>query len=578
MDMLDKQNMEEKTDSFIQLQGNYFIMDSEQLVSKPFRELQLEAVNDAHKKSSMTEKLTTVKNNICEKHFVMAKGRLERQKMTRLKQLHDNANKLRQEVKLFNLDRQRHHVEVKKRLQPDRDYSYDDTVVLNMERRLGANIASGYLDKKLKYPIRLRSINDIRVTPVVKKARECLQQHVTQRTIETTLRASPQRSHTARSTATSIPSALYQRRNSRSAPTTSRPSDQLQTALPNIQQHRSLTSRQEQRPQTKVKFSLKNPPEDQLMSRQMTRANIFNSGISLPQTTQNNDFSEEDDPDEDPDLPDYIDLRELFHGNVTLRQDNSVQLPMSASRSVNNAAATSARRTPGSPPKLTTDMLQLEMDQINSKINTFIKTLSESRGKVNSDEDSDDGFMDSISHKLIKFPSNVFQGHHKEIINLRNTPGKSSKPDPAPPLTTEDQFTSQLLPSEVTDASLTSREEVIEPAKAAQTPRYSWQFIRGHLREREKSDQNTEELVLQALTGIPISNSMHTHVPLHTASRALRHTSTFKMHKIVEKLIQERTRYERLQVEELKKQMVAEEAQPAEGETVAESMEEAKTE
>lgn len=73
-------------------------MDTEQLVSNPFKELQKDAANEAHKKNSMTERLTSVKNNICENHFVMTKSRLERQKTSRLKQLHDNSNKLRLEV------------------------------------------------------------------------------------------------------------------------------------------------------------------------------------------------------------------------------------------------------------------------------------------------------------------------------------------------------------------------------------------------------------------------------------------------------------------------------------------------
>ena len=86
----------------VSLTGNYFIMDSEQLVSNPFAELQQEAVQQAEqnqgKRNSMTEKLTSVKNNVCEKHFVMARSRLEREKTSRLKQLHDHANRLRHQV------------------------------------------------------------------------------------------------------------------------------------------------------------------------------------------------------------------------------------------------------------------------------------------------------------------------------------------------------------------------------------------------------------------------------------------------------------------------------------------------
>ena len=59
-------------------------------------------------------------------------------------------------MKLLDLDRQRHQVEVKKRIEPDKDFSYDDGQITNTEKRLGANIASFYLEKRLKYPVRLR--------------------------------------------------------------------------------------------------------------------------------------------------------------------------------------------------------------------------------------------------------------------------------------------------------------------------------------------------------------------------------------------------------------------------------------
>ncbi|KAH9504964.1 hypothetical protein Btru_061175 [Bulinus truncatus] len=536
--------------------GNFFIMDSEQLVSKPFRELQMEAANEAQKKSSMTEKLTTVKNNICENHYVMTKEQLERQKMSRLKQLHDNSNKLRQEVKLFNLDRQRHLVEVKKRLRPEKDYSYDETQVLNMERRLGANIASGYLDKKLKYPIRLRSINDIKATPVIQKARECLQQHVMQRTIDTTLRASPRRSQTARSEATPVPSAVYQRRNSRSAPFTSRPSDQNTTSLPTIFHQGGLTSRQEQPPQTaRVKFSF-----HQTDPSLTARTNTFLSDKSLHETKQESESSSEDDPDDDRDVPDYIDLQALFHGNVmSSNSGKNGQSLVSAGHATSIQTPGSIRRRPGSPARLTTDMLQVEMDQINSKINTFIKTLSEPRRVQASSDDDDDFYVGNTAQSFSKLAGNTFRNKPVSypINRLAKPIGVSINTDPQVTPSTANHPPMPPLPSELTDVSHTA--EVTGVPKTPRTPKYSWKYIRGRFQGRGKGEQSTEELVLQALTGVPISNSMYSHVPLRTASRALRHTATFKMHKVVEKLIQERTRYERLQVEELKKQLVAEE-------------------
>lgn len=76
-------------------------MDSEQLVCKPFQDLQLEAVAvaEAQKKASMTERMTSVKNNVCENHLLMARSQLHREETQRLKQLHDSSSKLRYEVR-----------------------------------------------------------------------------------------------------------------------------------------------------------------------------------------------------------------------------------------------------------------------------------------------------------------------------------------------------------------------------------------------------------------------------------------------------------------------------------------------
>ena len=73
-------------------------MDSEQLVCNPFQDLQSEVMSEAQKKASLTEKLTSVKNNVCENHFAMERAQLERNKSHILKQLHDRSSKLRYEV------------------------------------------------------------------------------------------------------------------------------------------------------------------------------------------------------------------------------------------------------------------------------------------------------------------------------------------------------------------------------------------------------------------------------------------------------------------------------------------------
>lgn len=68
-------------------------MDSEQLVSNPFQEMQHEAMEN-QKKSSLTEKLVSVKNNVCEKHFLMKAEKLNKELSQNMKKIHENSSEL----------------------------------------------------------------------------------------------------------------------------------------------------------------------------------------------------------------------------------------------------------------------------------------------------------------------------------------------------------------------------------------------------------------------------------------------------------------------------------------------------
>ncbi|XP_059169742.1 uncharacterized protein LOC131951370 isoform X2 [Physella acuta] len=536
MELADVLDSDDKLDSGIQLKGNFFIMDTEQLVSNPFKELQKDAANEAHKKNSMTERLTSVKNNICENHFVMTKSRLERQKTSRLKQLHDNSNKLRLEVKLLDLDRHRNHVEVKKRTQPDKDYSYDDTLVSKMENRLGANIASMYLDKKLTYPMRLRSVNDIKVTPVIQKARASLKSYRLQKSLDENMTSRSDRGQFTKSATSSytIPSSVYRRRSSAPVSTRSEPG-QTSTALPDIHVHKQqpvIKSRPEQ--EVRVKFAPVTPLKSSRDSV-ITRSNSYH--FDFPKT--NLESSDEDD-----DMPEYIDLRAYF-----FKDNNEDSNLVSVSRQGTNVQTSSIRRGQGPTPKLTTDMLQVETEFINSKISDFMQSLDQRRQRRSSDSDTSEEDE----------PINIQQQPTAPKFVLRKFAMPTIKNDQIPPPSDPIQnSTAETTGNNLTDTADTenvAKTENIKPAK----PKYSWKCIRGRRDGSHLGGQSPEAMVLQALTGVPISNNIHTHVPLRSASRALRHTATFKMHQIVEKLIHERTKYERHQAEEIKKQLVEEE-------------------
>ncbi|GFR82120.1 hypothetical protein ElyMa_004090000 [Elysia marginata] len=656
---MDVENMleaEDKLNSAILLDGNYFIMDSEQLVSNPFAELQQEAVQQAEqnqgKKNSMTERLTSVKNNVCEKHFLMASSRLEREKTSRLKQLHDHANKLRHQVKLLDLDKQRHQVEIKRRVEPDKDHSYDEAQVCNTEKRLGANIASFYLEKRLKYPVRIRSVSDISLTPTIQRARTSLRQN------ELIKSSTPysggagekgdhghnaSRAQTAKSVSSSHrsgqsqtsgpPRSCFRRRDSRSAPlyaSSNRHGSGIGSAggqgnkgsvLPAISSaqrrggggigSKSATGKRGGNSETShapavVKFAFENPLKILASNEESAKLFAQNHAAYYPGATRAvnlhhasnpygySDTSDEDDDEDGGALPDRINLRAMFfnkeqgdnvngakmgnmsHGHTNFHHGDIGIGNCGVGLTPHQLAL--LRKAQGPPPRLTKDMMQGELDKINSKVKTFMNSIAHTNAPQQTHTSRKlSSLLEDVSNKINTTTTIT-------ITDLSNE--KNEDRQPLPKFSSKGTSTGDTLTSENTnpiainktegeqnqrDSKMTNentdvnKTQIFDPKhKEEQALKYNWRLIRGR-EQYNKPDNNgvvrsatnvhPEDLVLQALTGIPINNALQNHVPLHSASRALRHTATFKMHKVVERLISERTKYQRHQVDQLKRQM-----------------------
>lgn len=57
------------------------------------------------------------------------------------------------------------------------------------------------------------------------------------------------------------------------------------------------------------------------------------------------------------------------------------------------------------------------------------------------------------------------------------------------------------------------------------------------------------------MTRLNLNNLKQTHIPLASAGRAMRHTPTFKMRKIVETLMASRTKFEQQEVDKLRNEL-----------------------
>ncbi|KAK7505663.1 hypothetical protein BaRGS_00002934 [Batillaria attramentaria] len=513
--------------SAIKHEGNYFIMDSEALVCNPFQDLQSEVMTEAQKKASLTEKLTSVKNNVCENHFAMEREQLEREKTHILKKLHDRSSKLRYEVKLLDLDRQKHTIEVKKRVMPERDYSYDQQQISNTEKRLGANIASFYLERKMRHPMRLKSVSDISMTPMALKLQDVAKARD---------KEMMERAHTAKTvssgttTASPIRPIMAHRRNSRSAPLVSRSYGgqvREETRLP------AIPDRQVPRT-TKpghVKFAFEDPLKI-LMTKDaddgvslLSRAYTYHPGMGQDRDRFNSRdfFLETSDDEDDPYLPDHIDLRALLFNREGHRDDAvSLSLPQG-----NHVPTPILRRSNAYAPKFTQDMIQQENEQVQSKVNRFLQELHEHANRH--DIDSDDSDLEEEISRLHQQP----QTSVPPIVVRRSSAA-------------EDQ--AQISDSEKLRAKMND--------KTPRIPKDAWKYIRGRNQDGSlKGTYSAEDLVLQTLTGVPLSRSLTAGIPLHSASRAMRHTATFKMRKVVERLVNERTKYQQHEIEELKRKM-----------------------
>ena len=548
--------------------GNYFILDSEPLVNKPYEQLQLEAASRSEKKSatSLTDKCTSVKNNVCEKHLQMTSGQLDRDMTSHLRNIHQHTSNLRHEVKLLELNKRKYEVEFKKRLEPDRDFSYDENMLSKTEKRLGVNIESYYLDKKLRYPVREKMSRDLIITPIVAKARHSLKEHKKLKKVgekDRVLTAGTKSTVVTSQGVTSAVSRVPRLRGriaSKSAPLTTKSCTALRdrnksnSRFPNIQgnsfdvgsnigqygphsgQHNEENT-SKSGPPHKVKFAFGNPMRILLHPDsppvEILRSHTFHEGV---RRAGSHGADSSDDDDSDSLFPERIDLRAILFGKSEDNRPDHDTLSVK-SHPMSTASRTQIpmiRRQGGNfPQQQTQENLRKEAKQIQEKVVTFLNRLESDpliRGK-NREEFSDD-------EDLIEDPNSTI-GYVMPKSKLKPKPGAEGE-----------------KAKEEDENEKEEKLEEPEPEKKKINPKEAWKLIRGHTKDGGlRGGYTPADLVLEQLTGILLVGGKKGHIPLNSASRALRHTATFKMRKVVEQLIEGRTRFQQHEVDELKKQL-----------------------
>ncbi|XP_069112578.1 uncharacterized protein [Argopecten irradians] len=544
----------------IEQSGNFFIMDSEQLIVNPFEDLQKEAL-DVTKKVSVTEKLVSVKNNICDNHFNIKHGQLQREVNQKMKKIHNSSSALRYEVKVFDINKRKIDLETKQRIQPQKDFTYDATQINNSEKRLGIMQDCYYLDKQQKFPLRGRTLNDLDSAPLVSKARNKLrEQEQLQRAEERSrIAASTPGALSVNSQSTHVP--IWRRRSSKSAPPSSYPAapssiasakrdksykerDQPDSKLPSIERPKKSASH--------VKFSLRDDFDKKSSTDRLTRSQTYASTRSMT-THRTTAWDDSDDDMDDLDAMERIDLRALLFGDKCSEASGTSRPQTRESvRSVR-----SARRGQSQP--MTQEMMIEEQKKLDKKLVQFYKMCD----KKNDEESEEEEEIVEVKPPppKSKFPAVQHTSKASAILSVFSKPLDNSKK-----WKTEEELKQEEKQQAAEEARnkqmsrSSDRSVVIETVKPVnkenKEKKNLWELIKTSMDEGKiKRAVTPTQLILSQMTKLDLSNRRQSHVPLNSASRAMRHTPTFKMRRIVEGLMKNRTKFEQQEVENLKKQL-----------------------
>ncbi|XP_048745266.1 uncharacterized protein LOC125658141 isoform X3 [Ostrea edulis] len=520
--------------------GNFFIMDSEQLVSNPLQEMQNEAM-DNQKKSSLTERLVSVKNNVCEKHFLMKADKINKELSHSMKKIHDNSSELRYQIKLYDINKRKIDLETRQRIQPRRDFSYDAFQIQNSEKRLGVLSDCYYLEKKQKFPIRGRNMNDLNATPTVSRARNMLrQQEKEDREDELSSLAKIRQSTPGTFSLSSNRASIYQRRGSKSAPASKMSASVRETlnSQSNSQDGDSAKLPSIERQKTKdshVKFTEN--------VRTSTPNKLIRPLTHGPRITRRLNAWDSDDED-DFGSTDYINLRQLLFGaeNKTISNGSSGTprtLTRESSRSVPNLRRTNA-------PKMTQEMLIAERKEIDKKISKFFESLEYEDDSEESEEEPEP------DPKKLTVPAVA------KAAALLNIFSKTAQVEENPFLRAKIERESREVHKNDAARSTSSRSTYSNrSAKEDRSQKKNlWKFIKTNMNNgKVKRCSTPSKIILQQMTRLDLSQNDVSKVPLHSAGRALRHTPTFKMRKVVEKLMKSRTKFQQQEVDLLRQQL-----------------------
>ena len=192
---------------------------------------------DPTKGPTFAEKLMGVRNSQCEHHLQHVQGVISLEESRRLERIREDTNRVVYDYKGMELERRRRELEEKKRRAPHLDTEEDEFELARKARYLFYNPNQCfYMDKKNIIPLRTMARSDpYQVTPTVARARKILQDMVNERHVD----AMQEKRAT-----------MLSRKSARSVRFLSRDSDDEDNASP---QHGDKASRRENKSQRRRK-------------------------------------------------------------------------------------------------------------------------------------------------------------------------------------------------------------------------------------------------------------------------------------------------------------------------------------
>lgn len=196
---------------------------------------------------------------------------------------------------------------------------------------------------------------------------------------------------------------------------------------------------------------------------------------------------------------------------------------------------------------MTQESLKLERKEIDKKINKFFESLKDEESSEESEEEPE-------PEPKKEAPSIAKAA---TLLSIFSKPAQVEE-NPFLRAKIEKELSKEVQIGDIgrSGTALSTYSNKSGQEEKSQKKKNLWKFIKSNVETGNiKRCSTPSKIILQQMTHLDLSHNEISKVPLHSAGRALRHTPTFKMRKVVEKLMKSRTKFQQQEVDFLRQQL-----------------------